>query len=357
VPSAAELIAALPVPTMLLTPEGMVAEVNSAAEMLLNTGRGAIIGKPLSAHIRFPDHLAMLERERAGSPLTAFDIVIRNDRGLKLPADIAISPIPERPGWRILAIHAAASAHPMGARREQGSGTRSAMGAAAMLAHEIKNPLSGISGAAQLLERKVAEDGRDMTRLIRAEVDRITSLIDRMEGFTDIRPLELLPENIYPVLDDAREIALHGFAQGIDIRATYDPSLPPALVHRDSLTQILLNLLKNAAEATSGLQEPVIQLTTSFRHGISVPGKDGQGRHALPIELCVIDNGPGPPAEIVDHLFEPFVSTRRSGGGLGLALVDKLVRDMGGIIQFGREGLPERTVFRLLLQRGTGEGN
>lgn len=356
VPSASELIAALPVPTMLLNPDGMVAEVNSAAEMLLNASRLAILGKPLSAHIRFPEQLATLERERAGASLTAFDVMIGNDRGLKLPADIAISPVPERPGWRIIAIHVVASSHPMGARREQGSGTRSAMGAAAMLAHEIKNPLSGISGAAQLLERKVAPEARGMTRLIRAEVDRITELIDRMEGFADPRPKVLTAENIYPLLDNARQIARHGFAQGVEIRTTYDPSLPMALIHRDSLMQILLNLLKNAAEAIAGQEKRVIHLSTSYRHGVSLPGRDGRGRHGLPIEVCVIDNGPGPPPEIAEHLFEPFVSTRESGGGLGLALVDKLVRDMGAIIQFSREGSPERTVFRLLLQRAPEDG-
>lgn len=350
-PSASELIAALPVPTLLINPGGKVADANAAAESLLNASRTAIIGKPLDAHVRFPENIAALERERAGSPLNAFDVPITNDRGMKLLADIAFSPVPDRQGWRILAIHAGAAAHPMGSRREQGSGARAAMGAAAMLAHEIKNPLSGISGAAQLLERKVAPEARDMTRLIRSEVERITSLIDRMESFTDPRPLELVSENIYPVLDDVRQLARHGFSHDIEIRTVYDPSLPMALVHRDALTQIVLNLLKNAAEACVGQPHPVIQITTAYRHGVSVPGKDGKGRRALPIELCVIDNGPGPAPEVVDHLFEPFVSTKRSGGGLGLALVDKLVRDMGGIIQFSREGDPERTVFRLLLQR------
>ncbi|MCJ8157366.1 nitrogen regulation protein NR(II) [Sphingomonas sp. LaA6.9] len=350
-PSASELIAALPVPTLLINPEGKVADANAAAELLLNVSRTAIIGKLLDAHVHFPENIVALHQERAGSPLNAFDVHISNDRGMKLLADIAFSPIPDRAGWRILAIHAGAAAHPMGHRREQGSGARAAMGAAAMLAHEIKNPLSGISGAAQLLERKVAPEAREMTRLIRAEVDRITSLIDRMESFTDPRPLELVAENIYPVLDHARALARHGFAQNIEIKAVYDPSLPMALVHRDALAQIVLNLLKNAAEACEVRPDPVIHVVTSYRHGVSVPDKDGKGRRALPIELCIVDNGPGPAPEVADHLFEPFVSTKRSGGGLGLALVDKLVRDMGGIIQFSREGTPERTVFRLLLQR------
>ena len=350
-PTAAELFAALPVPTLLVDPEAIVADANAAAEMLLNASRTAIIGKPLEAHLNFPGQTSVIEKARQEIQVSAFDITISNDRGLKIPADIVFSPVPDRPGWHILSIHAGAAAHPMGHRREQGSGARAAMGAAAMLAHEIKNPLSGISGAAQLLERKVDTEARGMTRLIRTEVERIASLIDRMESFTDPRPLDLSPENIYPTLDHARQLAVHGFAQDITVRTEYDPSLPMALVHQGALTQVVINLLKNASEAVSGVEHPIISLTTAYRHGVSLAARDGQERTALPIEICVVDNGPGPPPEIVDHLFEPFVSSKHSGGGLGLALVDKLVRDMGGIIQFSREGDPERTVFRLLLQR------
>ena len=219
-----------------------------------------------------------------------------------------------------------------------------------MLAHEIKNPLSGIRGAAQLLDKAVGEDGNALTKLIRDEVDRIATLIDRMEAFTDDRPLARKAENIYAIIDHVRALAESGFGERIDIRDAFDPSLPPVLVDRDSMIQIILNLLKNAAEAVPSGKRGIVTLTTGYRHGVAVPGEGGR-RLSVPIELCIIDDGPGPPSEIADHLFEPFVSSKSSGRGLGLALVDKLVRDNGGIIQFAREGTPERTVFRILLPR------
>lgn len=347
-PSASEIIAALPVPTLLIDPQGVVAEVNAAAESMLNAGRGAIIGKPLDAQIGFPAHLSALAGERGAAPLTAFDILLTNPRGLRLVADIALSPIAEREGWRILAIHPAAASHPIAGNP---GGARAASGAAAMLAHEIKNPLSGIRGAAQLLAREGGEEAAELTGLIANEVDRIAGLIDRMESFSDARPLALEPANIYPVLDHALGLARHGFASTLDVRADYDPSLPPALVNCDALTQIVLNLLKNAAEALAGREDGRIRVVTAYRHGVSVPSGSGAGRVRLPIEVSVVDNGAGPPPDIAEQLFQPFVSSKASGGGLGLALVDKLVRDMGGIVQFAREGTPERTVFRLLLRR------
>jgi two-component system nitrogen regulation sensor histidine kinase GlnL len=214
-----------------------------------------------------------------------------------------------------------------------------------MLAHEIKNPLSGIRGAAQLL------NGGELTTLITTEVDRIAALIDRMQDFSDTRPLPLAAENIYPLLAHSRGVALAGFARGIEIEERFDPSLPPARINRDALLQIVINLLKNAREAVRQERNPRIILTTAYRHGMSVSIGSGQERLPLPIEICVIDNGPGAPSDIVDHLFDPFVSGRREGQGLGLALVDKLARDMNGIIQYAREGSPEMTVLRLLLPR------
>jgi len=176
-------------------------------------------------------------------------------------------------------------------------------------------------------------------------------LIDRMQDFSDTRPLPLASENIYPLLGHARRLALAGFARGISIEERFDPSLPPAQINRDALLQIVINLLKNAREAVRNEREPRIVMTTAYRHGITVSSAPGKPRLPLPIEICVFDNGPGAPADIADHLFDPFVSGRREGQGLGLALVDKLTRDMGGIVQYAREGTPEMTVLRLLLPR------
>ncbi|CUS46461.1 Nitrogen regulation protein NtrB [hydrothermal vent metagenome] len=238
----------------------------------------------------------------------------------------------------------------MGQSVDRASAARAAVGAAAMLAHEIKNPLSGIRGAAQLL----AGGGNDeLTTLITTEVDRIAALIDRMQDFTDTRPLSLHPENIYPLLDHARRVALAGFARHVTIDERFDPSLPPVLTDRDAILQVVLNLIKNATEAMIGQADARITLATAYRHGMAVSPAPGRPRQPLPIEICVIDNGPGAPEDIADHLFDPFVSGKPEGQGLGLALVDKLVRDMGGIVQYAREGSPPQSVFRILLPRGS----
>ncbi len=228
-----------------------------------------------------------------------------------------------------------------------------AAAAASLLAHEIKNPLSGIRGAAQLLQSGAGPEQTELTRLITGEVDRIAGLIDRMEGLSDTRPRPSEPLNIHTVLGHARDVARAGFAKDRVIRELYDPSLPDVLGNRDALVQVLLNLLKNAAEATG--EGGTITLTTAYRHGVTITTLNRRSeRLALPIEFCVVDDGPGAPDALVPHLFDPFITSKASGSGIGLALVDKLVTGMGGIVEYAREGSPQRTVFRVLLPRATG---
>jgi len=221
-----------------------------------------------------------------------------------------------------------------------------------MLAHEIKNPLSGISGAAQLLEASVDDDDRVLTRLIRDEADRIVKLVDRMEVFSDERPIEREPVNIHVVLDHVRRLARSGFARNLSIRDEYDPSLPLVLANRDQLVQVFLNLVKNAAEAVGDTPGGEIVLTTAYKPGfrLSVPGNPS--KVTLPLEFCVRDNGAGVPEELIPHLFEPFVTTKANGTGLGLALVAKIIRDHGGVIEC--ESQPNRTTFRVLMPAHSG---
>jgi two-component system, NtrC family, nitrogen regulation sensor histidine kinase GlnL len=347
-PGAEEIIAASPTAMLLINPEDRVVLVNAAAEALLNASSAHVVGRLL-------DEVLTLPRDRAGEgPYAAYDVSLSTPRGAQFRADLLITPFSDREGWKLVSLQAGAAAHRMGHRLERGSGARAAVGIAAMLAHEIKNPLSGIRGAAQLLDSSVDDGGKRMTKLIRDEVDRIASLIDRMEGFTDTRPLERRPENIHAIIDHARAVALSGFGDRLEIRDSYDPSLPPVLVHRDSTVQVILNLLKNASETSENRNKRQVLITTAFRHGVSVTVDGGTKKLSLPIELCIIDDGPGAPPEIVDNLFDPFISSKAKGQGLGLALVDKLVRDMGGFVQYAREGKPEKTVFRLLLPRGDG---
>lgn len=350
-PSADALVAALPTALLVLDGEGCIASVNAAAEMLLNASAAHLLHKPLGIVLRIPSACHAGLREEA--VFAAYDCELETARGIRLRTDLHATPLPDHAGWRLITLHSATAAQSMGQQFDRRDRSRSAIGAAAMLAHEIKNPLSGIRGAAQLLDSQVGESGENLTRLIRDEVDRVTALIDRMEAFTDSRPVERTAQNIYAILEHARAVAAAGFGDRIDIHDAYDPSLPPVFVHRDSLVQVLLNLIKNAAEAVPEGQRGTVTLTTRYRHGVSVASSAASGgeRRPLPIEVGIVDDGPGPDAEIVDHLFEPFVSSKSSGRGLGLALVDKLVRDNGGIIQFSRDGTPPRSVFRILLPR------
>jgi two-component system nitrogen regulation sensor histidine kinase GlnL len=224
-----------------------------------------------------------------------------------------------------------------------------------MLAHEIKNPLSGIRGAAQLLEQSAGDEDRTLTRLICDEADRIVKLVDRMEVFSDERPVEREPVNIHVVLDHVKRLAQSGFARGIKFVEVYDPSLPPVLANRDQLVQVFLNLVKNASEAIGdNTTEGEIQLTTAFRPGVrlSVPGL--KTRVSLPLEFCIKDNGQGVPEDLLPHLFDPFVTTKPTGTGLGLALAAKIVGDHGGIIEC--ESQPRQTIFRVLMPMFTGDG-
>jgi two-component system, NtrC family, nitrogen regulation sensor histidine kinase GlnL len=346
-PDAAEILAALPAAVFVIDPQLCVHDVNAAAEMMLGVSAAHLKGYALSTAFALPSAW----KDSGDGEFTAFDFTIQPRRGQRFRADFHASPFPDRPGWTLVMLNAGAGVQHMGNRFDQRAGARAAVGVAAMLAHEIKNPLSGIRGAAQLLESRVGEGDAAMTRLIKTEVDRVTALIDRMESFTDTRPMPLEPVNIHEIIDHARAVAVSGFGSKMQITELYDPSLPLVMVHRDSMVQVVLNLLKNAAETATHGEIRSVRLTTAYRHGVAVAIDPTQPKRPLPIELCVIDDGPGAPTEIADNLFDPFVSSKKTGRGLGLALVDKLVRDMGGIIQYAREGEPEKTVFRLLLPR------
>ena len=350
-PNAAQVVLdAIRHPVIMVGPDDVISFANADAEDFFRSSAAVLTRNTLDKFVPFGSPLLTLVeqvRERR-SPFNEYRVDISSPRiGVDKIVDLYVAPVPEQPGSVVIMFQERSMADKIDRQMTHRGAARSVTGLAAMLAHEIKNPLSGIRGAAQLLESAVSDEDRALTRLITDETDRIVALVDRMEVFSDERPINRAPVNIHVVLDRVKAIARNGFASRVRISEDYDPSLPPVYGNRDQLIQVFLNLVKNAAEAIAGDPDGAITLTTAFRPGIrlSVPGT--QDRVSLPLEFCVHDNGPGVSPDILPILFDPFITTKQNGSGLGLALVAKIVGEHGGVIECdsGARG----TTFRILL--------
>jgi len=351
------LLGALPHPLLVIGERLTIEYANTAAEDFFQMSAGVLCRRALTDVVAFGSPLiALVEQvQRNGTSVNEYGVDLGSYR-FEAPklVDLYGTPVAELPGCVLIMLQQRSMAQMIERQLTHRGAARSVSALAAVLAHEIKNPLSGIRGAAQLLESERTDADRTLTQLICAESDRICKLVDRMEIFGDERPLQREPVNIHDVLDHVKQIARTGFARRIKFVENYDPSLPPVPGSRDKLIQVFLNLVKNAAEAI-GEDRPdgQITLSTSFRPGVrlSVPGS--QARVSLPLEIAVEDNGGGVPADLMPHLFDPFVTTKPSGTGLGLALVAKIIGDHGGIIEC--DSRPRQTVFRALMPMAEGD--
>jgi two-component system nitrogen regulation sensor histidine kinase GlnL len=338
----------LPVPALLLGEEDRILEANPAAELFLNVSlrslSGAVLWDKLRSEVPLEEAFAKARAQR--SALFVNDIELGTNDRPATQCSVQIAPLAGHETQMLLLISPREMAHRMTQKQATGKAAKSAIGMAEMLAHEIKNPLAGITGAAQLLSMGLSAEDRELTDLIVEESRRIVKLLEQVEQFGNLRPPARRPVNVHDTLDRARQSAMVGFGAHMSFVEDYDPSLPRALVDPDQLLQVVLNLVKNACEA--GGPGGTIRLRSYYDPALRVRQPDG-GQARLPLQIEVQDDGPGLPPEIAEEAFEPFVSGRENGTGLGLALVSKLVTENGGWISV--ESAPGRSVFRISLPR------
>ena len=352
------LLNALPQAILVLGDDNAVLQCNATTEALFHTSESHLKRLRMEDLVAFSSPLLTLVKQvrDSGASVAEYDLRLSSPRTLGEQTTSAFASPLGSPGSRnnnvLLVLQPRGVAQLIDRHMTHRSAARSMSGLAGLLAHEIKNPLSGIRGAAQLIEPALDDDGRMLTQIICTETDRICELVDSMSVFGDERPPTLAPLNVHSVLEHVRTLAVNGFASHLRIEEQYDPSLPPVLGDRDRLIQLLLNLLKNAAEAIDGTRrDGRLRLTTAFRPGVRLTLPGSRERVSLPLLVEVADNGPGVPDDLRAHLFDPFVTNKANGTGLGLALAAKIVREHGGAIEC--DSSEEGTTFRILfpLQR------
>ena len=339
--------ASLPLPALLVDLAGMIIEANPAAEIFLNASVKTLRGQPALDRLTIdaPMEEAFARARANQSPLFINDVDVTSGERAPMQCNVQIAPMLDNPGIAMLLISPREIADRLGRSMSVKSSARSAIGMAEMLAHEIKNPLAGISGAAQLLAMGLPPEDQELTDLIVEETRRIVKLLEQVEQFGNLRASDRRAVNIHDALDRARRSALVGYGAHMTIIEDYDPSLPHTFADPDQLVQVFLNLIKNAVEA-AGKTGGTIRLHTFYDQSLRLRQKVGPGR-AVPLQIEIIDDGPGIPTELAADIFEPFVSGRENGTGLGLALVSKIITDHEGWIAV--ESVPGRTAFRVSL--------
>lgn len=353
VPEPREQIAGLTFALLLLAPDRTIEQVNPAAENLIGRSARRLIGRNVLEVLSFAESGFAERLAQEEAQLVARGVALEFE-GRSVLVNMTISPVPSHRGWRVVTLSDAGQGERLGEEDRA-----AALRGPAVLAHEIKNPLAAIRGAAQLVARKLGEADRTLTGLITDEVDRIAQLIDRMQRLGREQPEPVGPFNLHAAVRRACETVSAAAAEKIALREEFDPSLPPVLANEGALVQVLINLIGNARDACRDAKAPQIVVRTRFVSGLARNVMRLGRPVKLPIEIQVSDNGPGVDPSLRDHIFEPFVSSKKNGQGLGLALVNKLVRDMDGRIGYERDAAGGWTHFRVHLpmaRPGRGEG-
>ncbi len=344
-PDAASQIGGLIFAVVLVDPDTRIAEANHAAENLLGQSAKRLIGKSVREVAELLDARVLNHIRTSQDAVVARDVTLRVNRAEKR-VNLTISPLTQHPGWRVITL--SESARDDTGRDEQSEAT---LGGPAILAHEIKNPLAAIRGAGQLAARKLPHADKSLARMITDEVDRIARLIDRMQQLGSKQTDPVAPCNPHEAIRSAIATVRAAGSNGVEIIEEFDPSLPPVLANQDALEQVLINLISNARDAAQNHENPRIIVQTRFVSGLAFNAIRMGRAVRLPIEITVSDSGPGIDEALRDHVFEPFVSSKKSGQGLGLALVRKLVRDMQGRIGHERDTRAGLTHFRMHLRQ------
>jgi two-component system nitrogen regulation sensor histidine kinase GlnL len=347
-PESEAVLAALALPVIALDRAGVIVYANAAAEQMFQASASHLLDHPLAEHIPVDSPVFTLVGQSAAACNTVaeYGVAIETPRMGRHFVNLLASPLGDLGEGVVVIFQPRSIADKIDRQLTHRGAARSVAAMAAMLAHEVKNPMAGIRGAAQLLEENAPAQDKALTRLIRDEADRVCTLVDRMDTFSASGPLSREAVNIHEVLDRVRRIAESSFARHVRITVGYDPSLPLVFGNRDQLIQVFLNLVKNAAEACPEVGGE-IGLSTAYQQGVkfAVPGSNS--RVHLPLAISVRDNGDGIPEDIRGCLFDPFVTSKPKGSGLGLALVAKIIGDHGGVIEF--DSRPKQTVFRIML--------
>jgi two-component system, NtrC family, nitrogen regulation sensor histidine kinase GlnL len=350
-PAAQVVLDAMPNPLILLDGNDHICMVNTAAEDFFQSGASVLKRYSITDIVPFssPVFQSVKQVRDESTVVNEYGVAVGSPRlGGERIVDLQTAPLGDDGQFVMLMLQRRSMAHKLGHQLTHQGAARSVSGMAAMLAHEIKNPLAGIRGAAQLLEPTLSDSDRALARLICDETERIRKLVDQMEVFSDERPLERMAVNIHVVLDRVKKLILAESGSFLSIREEYDPSLPPVFGNPDQLVQVYLNLAKNAAEILHETGDGgEILFTTAFRPGMKLQVAGTQERVSLPLEICIHDNGKGVPEDLAPHIFEPFVTSKPQGRGLGLALVAKVVRDHGGTVEC--QPRKRGTTFRTLL--------
>lgn len=351
-PSAEQIFAGLPDALLIIDEIHQIAKVNPVAENFFGQSAKHLIGDHISNQLQFEDDRLAKALINKDANVAARRVAVSlkgRDAGL---VNFDIHTIPADQRWRMVSIAPLPADGPV-VERQQGEQDQFSVRAPDILGHEIKNPLAAIKGAAQLLDRSLDDGQRALTHMIKGEVERIAKLLDRMQSLSTNQPANVEAVNVHSLIDRARQSIETAQNGDLKIGDQFDPSLPDVLVDPDALMQVLTNLLSNAVDATKNVQQADIQVITRYSFGasLSVHGSDQMVR--LPVEIIVRDNGPGVPPELERDIFSPFVSTKRDGQGLGLALVRKLINDMNGRVRYERSAKAQHTQFVLFLPIAT----